>query len=309
MRLLPHCPPRHDEAAWASLFQGVEGLITTWGAPRLTPAVLARNTTLRIVGHAAGSVTGIVSGELYQRGVRVVTANEEMAYSVAQWSLMMTQVAARRLTDYAQFGDAGALTWEGADTAVRGLHTSTLGAWGMGAVVRHLVPLLRVLEPAAILVHSDRMTPAHAAELGVTPVSFDELFARCDILHLAESLTRDTLGRVGAAELGSLPDGATLINAGRAALVQESALLDELRRGRIQAILDVHYDEPLPADSPFRGLRNVVMTPHNAGRGRSEFFVPVVLDEFHRHFTGQPLLHEITAGAAARMTDESLMVR
>jgi phosphoglycerate dehydrogenase-like enzyme len=80
-----------------------------------------------------------------------------------------------------------------------------------------------------------------------------------------------------------------------------------LRLQRITAILDVHYIEPLPVQSPFRGLSNVILTPHNAGYGRREFYVPHVLNEFHRFFTNRPLQHEVHPAAVARMTDESLV--
>ena len=97
-----------------------------------------------------------------------------------------------------------------------------------------------------------------------------------------------------------------LINAGRADLVQYDALVEELARGRFTAILDVHHTEPVPQDSPFRKMPNVILTPHVAGRGRYDMYVPCVLDEFERFFAGEPLLHEIAADRAGSMTRESL---
>ena len=86
--------------------------MTTWGSPRLDETVLLQNQTLKIVGHVGGSVAGIVSQALYERGVKVCTANTLMARTVAEWSLMMTMVGLRQLLSYAHFGVGGqALDW------------------------------------------------------------------------------------------------------------------------------------------------------------------------------------------------------
>ena len=83
VRLNPREAPLDGEE-WAELLEGVEALLTTWGSPRLDEVVLSRNTTLRIVGHVGGSVATIVSPELYDRGIRVCTANTLMARTVAE---------------------------------------------------------------------------------------------------------------------------------------------------------------------------------------------------------------------------------
>jgi phosphoglycerate dehydrogenase-like enzyme len=64
-----------------------------------------------------------------------------------------------------------------------------------------------------------------------------------------------------------LKDGAILLNTSRGGLIDQNALLEECRRGRIIAVLDVTDPEPLPFDSPLRRLRNVIITPHIAGLG------------------------------------------
>ena len=83
--------PAPDSAAgWADLLPGVEALLTTWGSPRLDADVLRKADALRIVGHVGGSVSPIVSQDLFDRGVRVCTANPLMARTVAEYGLMMT---------------------------------------------------------------------------------------------------------------------------------------------------------------------------------------------------------------------------
>ena len=150
------------------------------------------------------------------------------------------------------------------------------------------------------------MTDEEAVDLGVRKVGLNELFASADIIHTLASLTEYNRGRIGAEQLGRIRNGAVLINAGRAALIQQEALLAELNKERFSDILDVHYMEPLPADSPFRQMSNVILTPHNAGFGSTDLYVECVLDEFDRFFRSKPLQHEVTLERAKLMTDETL---
>jgi phosphoglycerate dehydrogenase-like enzyme len=295
-----------QDGAWPRRLNGVDALITTWGAPRLTNAVLGE-TKLKIVGHAAGSVSAIVSPDLYDRGIRVVSANPVMAQVVAEYSLMMTLIARTRVHTYAQIGNRP-LDWARHEVAQQ-VGGSTIAIWGYGDISSRLIKLLQPLHPGKILIHSNSLADAQAAELGVEKVGFDELFARGDVIHLLAGLTPANKHRVGPKQLSAIRDGAALINAGRADLVQGNALLEALRRGRFMAVLDVHYDEPLPAESPFRGLANVILTPHCAGFPGRENYVPFILDEFARFFRGEALTAEITRERAGVMTDESLMKR
>ncbi|HVC30762.1 MAG TPA: NAD(P)-dependent oxidoreductase, partial [Steroidobacteraceae bacterium] len=98
---------------------------------------------------------------------------------------------------------------------------------------------------------------------GAELVALDELLRQADIISLHLPATPESRGMIGARELALLRPGAILINTARAALVDEPALLEALRSGRLGgAGLDVHAPEPLPADSPYFEFENVVLTPH-----------------------------------------------
>ena len=306
VRLNHRTSPLKDEE-WADLLVGVDALLTTWGSPRLDDVVLSRNSTLRIVGHVGGSVAGIVSPELYERGVRVCTANSLMARTVAEWGLMMTLVGLRRLLGYARFraADPGPL-WEERQTSLPP-SDAVIGIWGYGDVARRLIQLLRPLEPREIIVSDDFLTADTASAEGIRKVELDEIFARADVIHCLTSLNPANKGRVGAVQLAAIKDGAALLNCGRAALIQEDALIAELRRNRFTAIMDVYESEPLAGDHPFREMTNVMLTPHNAGCGRDETYLAAMLDEFDRFFRGEPLKMEVPQERAVVMTDSSLM--
>jgi phosphoglycerate dehydrogenase-like enzyme len=104
-------------------------------------------------------------------------------------------------------------------------------------------------------------------------------------------LTESTRGIVGRDVIAALPAGAWLINVARGPLVDEPALLEALRAGRLGgAVLDVFAEEPLPADSPWWDAPNVIVTPHASGQ-TLRFFDELVLENVQRYLAGEPLLN------------------
>lgn len=121
-------------------------------------------------------------------------------------------------------------------------------------------------------------------------------------MHLP--ITPETRHLLGRRELSLIRDGAVFINTSRAWVVDQEALLDQLRTGRFWAALDVYEPEPLPVDSPLRTLDNVVLTPHIAGMTRDSYLglTREMVDEIRRLFvTHEPLRYEITRERLARM--------
>lgn len=296
-----------EKKDWAELLTGVDALLTTWGTPRLDADILAQNDSLKIVGHVGGSVAGIVSPYLYERDVKVCTANGLMARTVAEWALMMTLVALRKLLSYAQFGAGGrALDWAGTRTNTAP-EDAVIGVWGYGDVARRFIELLRPFAPADILVHDDFLSAEKADSEGLQKVELEDLFARADVIHCLTGLTPQNKGRVAEKELALIKEGATLINCGRAPLVQEHALVAALKTERFAAIMDVYESEPLADGHVYRSLPNVLLTPHNAGCGRDELYLAAMLDEFARFFGGEKLQTEVTWERAKAMTDSALL--
>ena len=148
-----------------------------------------------------------------------------------------------------------------------------------------------------MLVSDPFLPAAEAREIGLEPVELDELFARSTVVSLHAPLLDETRGRIDAALLARLRDGGVLINSGRAGLVDEAALFNELRSGRIRAALDVFPVEPLPSDSPYRRLPNAVLSAHQAGHSVETHLLQgrTMVEEVLRFLRGEPLLFEVTA--------------
>src|SRR5690606_19970999 len=166
---------------------------------------------------------------------------------------------------------------------------------GAGYTGRQVIQILHAMQ-AEVWVYDPYMPPERAQALGVHQVDLDTLFAECPIVTLQAPPTQETYRMVGKQQLRLLQDGAVFINTARSYLVDQAALLDELRTGRFQAALDVFDQEPLPEDSPFRQLDNVIITPHVAGASRQARLRQgkSIVEELGRFFAGEALHYPVT---------------
>jgi len=126
----------------------------------------------------------------------------------------------------------------------------------------------------------------------VHPISaLDDVLPRADYLILVVPLTSETRGLIDARRLALLPPGAALVNVCRGAVTVEADLIDALRQGRLRfAVLDVFEKEPLPPESPFWTLENVIVTPHIAGPDDVSVNAQRFLENYRRLEAGQPLV-------------------
>jgi D-3-phosphoglycerate dehydrogenase len=142
------------------------------------------------------------------------------------------------------------------------LHGKTLGLVGYGGIAAEVA---RIALGAGMRVIAWNRTPRTAA--GVEFVAFDQVLGQSDVLSLHLLLTDATRGMIGAEQLGLLRPGTILVNTARGALVDEAALVDALRAGRIaHAALDVFDEEPLPPGHPLTELERVTLSAHSAFR-------------------------------------------
>jgi phosphoglycerate dehydrogenase-like enzyme len=138
----------------------------------------------------------------------------------------------------------------------------TLGLLGAGHLGGAMVPVAKALG-MDVVAWSPNLTEERCAELGVTKVTKDELLATADVLGVFLVLSERSRDTLGEQDLATMKPSAILVNISRGPIVNEEALIDALRSGRLAgAGLDVFDREPLPADHPFRSLDNVVVTPH-----------------------------------------------
>ena len=139
------------------------------------------------------------------------------------------------------------------------------------------------------------------AKLSITSIGLDELAAQSDFVVMAAKVTPESTGVFGAKQFGLMKSGAYFINTARAALVDYDALFQALNNKKIAgAGLDVYPTEPLPGDSPFRKLTNVVLSPHLAGATRQ-------VVEHHSKMVVDDLLGLIDGKVPTRLANPSVM--
>jgi len=257
--------------------RGFEGLVTGWGSPVLTERVFLNADRLRIIAHTAGSIKWIlpedvVEGYVIPRRISVVNANKAIAYNVAEAAIGYLIMACRRFMDHA-LAIRGRGVWRDPSLPVNGqfLSGSTVGVVSASKVGREVVRLLKPFD-VRILVYDPYLQDWEAGMLGVEKTGLDSLFSRSEFVTVHTPLTRETVSLIGRRELSLLRDGAVFVNTSRGRVVDQEALLEELRKGRFTAVLDVTDPEPLPAESPLRTLPNVIITPHISGAGYYGYF-------------------------------------
>jgi len=253
----------------AEEIKGFDGLVTGWGTPDLSEVVFENADKLRIIAHSAGSVKGflknVVEKYIVPRNICVFSANKAIAYNVAEATVGLLIMACRRFMDHTLAIREG--LWH-SDVPSNGLYLtgSTVGIVSASTVGRIVIELLKPFK-VKILVYDPYLPDWDAGRMRIQKVGLDELFASSDFVSLHAPSISETNKMVGAKQLKAMKDGAVLINTSRGSVLDHDALLAELQTGRISAALDVTTPEPLKIDSPFRKLKNVILTPHVSGAG------------------------------------------
>lgn len=283
------------EAAGQHVVQA-QVLLTGWGTPPLTEQVLNRVPQLKLVAHSAGSVKGLVSQALFDRGIRVIHAAAANAVPVAEFTVSMMVAMLKQIPWIAQAyqrGDHAELQRRKA--LVRELCDISVGLIAASRIGREVIRLLKSYHRLTIKVYDPFLSVDETRKLGVESVSLEEV-CRCTVVSVHAPNLPQTRHMINARTLALIPDHGVFINTSRGALVDEAALVAELHRRPLYAALDVTDPEPIPVDSPLRKAPNLLLTPHIAGamcqarRCMGELAISQIL----RFVEGQPLEHEVT---------------
>jgi D-3-phosphoglycerate dehydrogenase / 2-oxoglutarate reductase len=202
------------------------------------------------LGTGASSYMNVA--ELEARGVRVHTIKGYGDTAVAEHTIALMLSAGRDIARMDRQVRGGTwLTREGVQ-----FNGKTLGIVGLGGIGREV---MRIARGIGMQVIAWNRTPQPGAPL----VPLDELLARSDVITLHLALNDETRGFLDAEHIARTKPGVVLINAARGALVDEAALIEGLRSGRIRhAGLDVFHAEPLKADHPLAAMDNVTLSAH-----------------------------------------------
>jgi phosphoglycerate dehydrogenase-like enzyme len=280
----------------AAVLGRAEVLVGHWGCPTLTGEVLAAAPRLRLFAYAAGTVKWQVTDAVWARDLVVTSAAAANAVPVAEYTVAMVLLAGKGVLLFREWLRDPQLRLP-IDASTVGNYRRRIGLVGASLVGRRVIDLLAPYD-LEVAVYDPFLGVAEAAQLGVEKV--DDLDALCesvDVLSLHAPDVEATRGMIGAAQLAALPDGATVVNTARPALVDQAALEAELVSGRLAAILDVADPDPLPRDHPLLARPNVFVTPHVAGAMGNELhrLAELAVLEVERFARGEAPLHPVRA--------------
>ncbi|AOB32085.1 3-phosphoglycerate dehydrogenase [Bordetella sp. H567] len=233
---------------------------------RVDGEVLAAGRRLRAVGRLGVGLDNIDVPACRERGIHVLPATGANARAVAEYVVTSVLVLTRGV--YHNSSQVAQGAWpRTAMSNGREVHGRTLGVVGFGGIGRMTARLAQGLDMRVVAY--DPMLPGTDPvwrETQVEPVSLDALLAGADAVTLHIPLTEGTRKLIDGPRIAAMKDGAVLVNTARGGIVDEAALAQALRDGKLRgAAMDVFGEEPLPAGSPLAGAPNLILTPHVAG--------------------------------------------
>lgn len=258
---------------------------------RVDSGLLDAMPCLRLVHNFGVGVDLLDLDALHTRGILVANTRGYNADVVAEHAMMLLLVLSRGFVkSYQDLKSRG--EWHGSGPWSWELKGKRMGIVGLGHVGRALARKARAFDMS---VHAwNRQGTARAPEDGVSFLPLLELLATSDALCISAPLTAETHSLIDRPALARMKAEAVLINVGRGPIVDQTALIDAVRSGRLRgAGLDVTDPEPLPPRHPLLAVDNIIITPHCAGtsvdtraRGRA-----MVYDNIDRYVRGEPLLN------------------
>ena len=245
----------------AAQLESADALIVR-SAVQVNAELLEHARKLRVIGRAGVGVDNIDLDAATRKGIAVMNTPGANAIAVAEHTLALMLAMARHIGRANELMHAG--KWEKKSLQGTELRGKTVGIVGLGRVGMEVARRARAFG-MEVVAHDPFVSTAVAKEQGIRMAKLEEVYAAADYLSLHVGLTPQTAGMINAESLKKMKPGVRLVNCARGELIDEAALAQGLKQGRVAgAALDVFAEEP-PKNSPLTAIENVILTPHIAG--------------------------------------------
>ena len=254
-------PPRNILLENVTDIDGLLSLLTD----KIDAELMNRARKLRVISNCAVGFDNIDVQEATKRGIIVSNTPGVLTDTTADFAFALLMAAARRVVEGDRVVRAGKWkTWGPMILLGQDVHGSTLGIIGLGRIGSAMAK--RAKGFGMRILYSDVVRNKQAEEeLGIEYVDIDTLFTRSDFITIHTNLTPETHHLIDQKQFEKMKKTAVLVNTSRGPIVDNMALYDALRSGKIAyAALDVTEPEPIPADHPLLTLDNVIVVPHIA---------------------------------------------
>lgn len=275
-----------DAADYEARISDATAIMIGWDLP---VEVMRKAPGLEVISYlGTGAANMIDLEEAAARGITVCNTPGYGDNAVAEHALALLFAVARDIPRLDR--TLRSEGWNQLDPGfeLRGKKLGLIGLGGIGSRMAELAGALGM----EVLAWTRSPSSERARRSGVTFAPLETVLGESDVVSLHLLLTPETENILGAAELDRMKPGAVFINTARGELVDEAALIERLRSGRIGAAgIDVYRQEPLPKDHPLLGLDNVVATPHVAFNTpeATMAMVDLGIDNLVRYFAGDPV--------------------
>lgn len=281
-----------DAESWPEAASSAEALLTWSLEPPEIELALARAPGITWVQSDFAGVGNLLIPPVLERDIALCNASGAHARPIAEWVLMLMLAFSKRVPALLDLKARRAWVDHRSDE----IGGKTVGIVGPGQIGREVARLARAAGMRTLAVRRRAGGPQASAVEHIDTVypreRLGDMAAEADFLVVTAPLTDETHGLIGRAALARLKPTAYLINVGRGPVVDEAALIEALRERRIAgAGLDVFETEPLPPESPFWTLDNVILSPHSCDHTphTDDRVVDIILDNVRRRLAGEPL--------------------
>jgi D-3-phosphoglycerate dehydrogenase / 2-oxoglutarate reductase len=242
---------------------------------KVTAAVLEAAHNLKIIGRAGVGVDNIDVPVATQKGVVVVNSPDGNTLAAAELTVGLILALARKIPAGDSTMKAG--KWDRKKFVGTELYRKTVGIVGLGRIGCAAAQRLKGFE-VELIAYNPFATEEQTRSLGVEPVSLDDLLRRSDFISVHTPLNNDTRNLISTEQIAIMKDGVRLINCARGGVIDEAAVAEGVKSGKIGGIaFDVFSKEPPDADNPILGLPNSITTPH-LGASTEEAQIKVAVD-------------------------------
>ncbi|PPS40414.1 phosphoglycerate dehydrogenase [Chroococcidiopsis sp. TS-821] len=242
---------------------------------RVTQEIIEAGTQLKIIGRAGVGVDNVDVNAATRKGIVVVNSPEGNTIAAAEHALAMMLALSRYIPDANASVKSG--KWDRKSFIGAEVYKKTLGIVGLGKIGSHVATAAKAMG-MKLLAYDPFISTERADQLGCRLVDMDVLLQEADYITLHIPKTPETTHLIDAAAIAKMKPNARIINCSRGGIIDETALYNALKEGKIAgAALDVYETEPL-GDSPLKTLgKQVILTPH-LGASTTEAQVNVAID-------------------------------
>ena len=225
----------------------------------VTAKVIAAAHRLKFIGRAGAGVDNIDTDAATRKGIIVANAPEGNTLAATEHTMAMMLSLARNIPQ--ANGSLKKKEWKRSKFMGVELNDKTLGIVGFGRIGREVAKRANALDMKCVA-YDPFISKERAAQLGVQVLTLEELFRVADVITVHTPLIKETRHIINAKSIATMKDGVRIINCARGGIVDEKALFDAIKGGKVAgAALDVFETEP-PLESPLLALDQVIVTPH-----------------------------------------------